>query len=70
MMESKTQAERFRELEEAAARGFTERTETGGIGLKADGTLNIGPRPGVPPPERPLTIIMADGEARTISDLD
>jgi hypothetical protein len=50
--------------------GFTDRTESGGIGLKADGTLNIGPRPGVPPPKRPLTIIMADGEVRIISDLD
>ena len=70
MMESTTQAERFREMEEAAARGFKIRTETDGIGLKADGTLNIGPRPGVPPPKIPLTIIMADGETRTISDLE
>ena len=66
-MAEKTQAERFREMEEAAARGFTDRTESGGIGLKRDGTLNIGPRPGVPPPKLPLTIIMPDGEI--ISDL-
>jgi hypothetical protein len=50
-------SEKLREVEEAARIGFIKRTTEGGICLKADGSLNIGPRPGVRPKQRPITII-------------